>query len=160
MALSSKEKAALIQEMSPVVRALKRHLADRLVALVLYGSRARREARKDSDWDLLVIAKGLPPRILQRNRFLHSLLPQEWRFRVSILAKTPEEFERLLPPLYLDIALDGIILYDLQDYMRDKLAFIRKKIQDKGLQRKRKGANWLWVWKIPPHGAWELEWTS
>ena len=35
---------------------------DRLVAVVLFGSRARGEGSETSDWDLLVIAEGLPPR--------------------------------------------------------------------------------------------------
>src|SRR4051794_206433 len=42
------------------VSALQAALGDRLVAVVLFGSRARGDAHLDSDWDLLVLAEGLP----------------------------------------------------------------------------------------------------
>jgi hypothetical protein len=58
------------------------------------------------------VARNLPERFLSRYRFLKRSLPPSWRGRLSLLAKTPEEFEAAAPPLYLDIACDGKILYD------------------------------------------------
>lgn len=43
-----------------IVSALREGLGDELVAVVLFGSRARGEAHQGSDWDVLVIANGLP----------------------------------------------------------------------------------------------------
>ena len=43
-----------------LVSILKDRLGDRLLALVLFGSRARRAAQVDSDWDVLAIATDLP----------------------------------------------------------------------------------------------------
>jgi predicted nucleotidyltransferase len=85
-----------------VVGTLKNGLSARLVALVLFGSRARGEGSGTSDWDLLVIAEGLPAKTFDRNLFLKQLIPLEWRGRVSILAKTPEQFHGAVSSLYLD----------------------------------------------------------
>lgn len=148
------------REIWPVVKAWKESLGDTLVAIVLFGSRARGEALPDSDWDLLVIAKTLPEKILRRNRFLISLLPRNWRPRVAVLAKTLEEFESSLPPLYLDIALDGVVLYDPSHYIKEKLAHLRWRIAEIGLQRRRKDRDWIWLWRKPPGINWELEWKS
>ena len=100
-----------------VVSKLREGLGDDLVAVVLFGSRARGEAREGSDWDVLIIANDLPGRTLERVIRLKRMLPPEYRGEVSLLAKTPEEFMSNLPDLYLDIALDGIILSDTGGYM-------------------------------------------
>lgn len=81
------------------VEALHAGLGDRLVAVVLFGSRARGDAHEHSDWDLLVIAEGLPENHFERHLFLKPLLPPDCRGAVSILAKTPEEFESHVPSL-------------------------------------------------------------
>ena len=57
------------------VIALAEARGDRLVAVVLFGSRARGDATEESDWDLLVIAEGLPLRVFERHLFLRRLLP-------------------------------------------------------------------------------------
>ena len=102
-----------------VVSALETGLGDRLVAIILFGSHARGEASAASDWDMLVIATGLPRRAFERHIALKRMLPTECRGAISLVAKTPDEFEAHLPSLYLDIALDGQILYDLRSYAAD-----------------------------------------
>ena len=146
------------KEVRPVVAAWRESLGESLVAVVLFGSRARGEAHAESDWDFLVIANALPDRILKRNHFLLSLLPRDWRHRVAVIAKTPLEFESSLPPLYLDIALDGIVLYDPSGYITGKLAYLRRQIREMGLQRIGKDHDWIWLWRDPPGTKWELEW--
>lgn len=84
-----------------VVAALEKALGDDLISVVLFGSHARNEADEASDWDVLIIARNLPERLLGRYRLLKRILPPAWRGRTSILAKTPAEFEATLPPLYL-----------------------------------------------------------
>ena len=135
------------------VEALQRGLGDRLISVVLFGSRARGEAREDSDWDLLVLARDLPSRLFQRHRVLKQMLPAAERGRLSLLAKTPQEFEASLPALYLDIALDGIVLYDPKLYIADKLVALRQLIGQKGLHRERAGRDLVWRWQEFP-GFW------
>ena len=143
-----------------VVEALKRQMGHRLVAVVLFGSRARGEAQEGSDWDLLVLAHDLPPRLFQRHRSLKQMLPPAERGRISLLAKTPQEFEASLPALYLDIALDGIVLYDPDSYAQEKLARLRTLIDEKGLRRERVGRDMAWRWQEFPGFGWALEWEG
>lgn len=147
------------KKLSPVIEAFQTGLGDNLISLVLFGSQARESAHSVSDWDLLVIAMGLPDKIIRRNRGLLALLPLPWRCRVSVLAKTPAEFEAALSSLYLDIALDGVVLYDRHKYIREKLGYIRRRIKQMGLKRQKLNEDWLWSWKRPPGINWELEWS-
>ena len=150
----------VVDQLTPVVEALRRALGEDLIALVLFGSHARGDARPDSDWDLLIIARNLPQRHLSRYRMLKEQLPPSWRGRISILAKTPAEFEAALSPLYLDIALDGRILYDPQGYAQARLQEIRRLIEAKGLRRERQGHDFVWRWLTFPGFGWSLSWKE
>ncbi|MEM3554410.1 MAG: nucleotidyltransferase domain-containing protein [Candidatus Micrarchaeaceae archaeon] len=157
MSLSEEQVRELLQ---PVVEALRKGLGDDLVALALFGSRARGDAAPESDWDLLLIAHNLPERFLSRHFYLKSLLPKEWRARVSLLAKTPKEFEARLPSLYLDIALDALVLYDPQGYLHERLPKLRAWITHLGLRRERSKGDWGWRWQGEPPLEWTLSWED
>jgi hypothetical protein len=130
------------------------------VAVVLFGSRARGEADEASDWDLLVIARHLPDKVLERHLWLKSTLPVAWRGCTAILAKTLLEFEARLPALYLDIALDGIVLYDTNEYVTERLARLRRLIQKQGLRRESVQRDLIWRWQQFPGFNWSLEWEA
>jgi predicted nucleotidyltransferase len=143
--------------LAPVVEALSNGLGNDLLAVVLFGSQARGEATPESDWDLLVIARNLPSKTLARHFALKVMLPEAWRGRISLLAKTPQEFGSCLPALYLDIALDGIVLFDPQEYITPRLEWIRRQIQLYRLERQRLGRDLMW------HGtpfAWSPKWEA
>ncbi len=141
-----------------VVAALRTALGDRLVAVVLFGSRARGEAREDSDWDVLVIAGVLPESHWERYRLIRQALLGVRGGTVSVVAKTLEEFESHVVPLYLDIALDGQACFDPTGYAEKKLSQLRWIIERKGLYRERTAAGDLWRWKTPPVRPWTVEW--
>ncbi len=141
-----------------IVSNLREELGDDLVAVVLFGSRARGEAHEGSDWDVLVVARRLPGRTLERAIRLKQMLPPEYRGEVSLLAKTPEEFMSNLPDLYLDIALDGIVLYDTGEYMAKRLRFLKALIQRKGLQREKEDGDL--IWRQLTASNWSLEWEE
>jgi len=147
--------AAVLDE---AVQAMKQGLGADLVAVVLFGSQARGEADANSDWDLLLLARRLPEKPWQRHTQLKRLLPEAWRGRVSLLAKTPAEFEAHLPALYLDVALDGVVLYDTGDYMAQRLAYLRELLARRGLRRERAGGEMTWRWQQAPGPGWTLEW--
>jgi predicted nucleotidyltransferase len=131
-----------------------------LVSVVLFGSRARGEAREGSDWDFLVVARNLPEGTLERVFRLKKMLPPFCRGEASLLAKTPEEFVAGLPDLYLDIALDGMILHDTDKYMAKRLESLRTLIRRKGLRREKEGGDLVWRWEQPPGPDWSLEWEE
>jgi predicted nucleotidyltransferase len=140
------------------VQAMKQGLGADLVAVVLFGSQARGEADANSDWDLLLLARRLPEKPWQRHTQLKRLLPEAWRGRVSLLAKTPTEFEAHLPALYLDVALDGVVLYDTGNYVAQRLAYLRELLARRGLRRERAGGEMTWRWQQSPGPGWTLEW--
>lgn len=151
-------KSEVALQLMPVVAALKQRLADNLVAVVLFGSRARGEADAASDWDLFVVVHHLPENAFQRHLYLKKMLPDMWRGQVAIVAKTPQEFEAYLSSLFLDIALDGIILHDSDGYMADRLARLRRLIQAEGLRREQIKDDLIWRWQKFPGFDWSLEW--
>jgi predicted nucleotidyltransferase len=143
-----------------IVSGLREGLGEDLLAVVLFGSRARGEAREGSDWDFLVVARDLPERTLERAFRLKKMLPPLHRGEASLLARTPEEFMAGPTDLYLDIALDGVILYNTDGYMADRLRLLRTLIQRNGLRREQQGRDLIWRWEQPPGPDWSLEWEE
>ncbi len=141
-----------------VVAALRAYLGDSLLGVALFGSRARGDNRPESDWDLLVLADGLPASLLARSRMLRSALPARWCGRASIIAKTSDEFEAEFPAYYLDIATDSRILHDRDGYLEDRLTRIRQRMREAGLQRRKLDHGFVWVWQTPPRGPWRIDW--
>ncbi len=84
-------------------------------AIVLFGSRARGDARPDSDYDLLLIERSDQPRYRRAARYRRALLglaPSK-----DILVWTPEEVAewRAAPNAFITAALsEGVILYERQ----------------------------------------------
>lgn len=130
------------------------------MAIVLFGSRARGDARPDSDWDLLVVAGGLPSRLFERRLYLKRLLPCTWRGSVSIVARTPAEFEARLSSLYLDIAQDGLPLYDPESYAASRLLAVRRLAERLGLDRQATGDGFAWEWRQGRGDPEALSWEA
>lgn len=148
------------QFLSDIVSVFKDLMGPDLIAIVLYGSWARGESRPGSDVDLLVIARNLPHDHFERVTYVHQMVVGHFRRRISVLAKEPAEFEGYFPALYLDIGLDGIILYDSEGYMAGKLARIREIIEEAGLYRVRYDGELMWLWKRQPAIHWAIEWDG
>ena len=140
--------------------ALREQLGSQFIALVLFGSRARGDAEDTSDWDLLLIAENLPRKAFDRHLYVKQLLPHSWRAVASVLAKTPEEFDASLQTVYLDIATDGVVLYDTGQYITDRLMLVRQQLQSVGLHRVQQGRDMHWRWKTAPWADWSFEWDD
>lgn len=151
--------------MMPIVQTtaldeLARHyrdrLGERLIGVVLYGSRARGDARPDSDLDLMVIAEGLPQDGFDRAFAVRP--PRQSGADVSVRALTPAEYERDIAPIDLDVAVDGVVLHDRGSYVADHLALIRRRIGEAGLVR---GDDFVWRWRDWPERAdWAVTWNG
>lgn len=112
-------------------RSCPRHLGeylDRLIervrpkAIILFGSRARGEEDRFSDYDLLVISDELPADLWQRL----DLLWQDKPVGVDILGFTVEELEACLHRgLILDALLDGVALVgSVEDWRQQALTHL------------------------------------
>jgi nucleotidyltransferase-like protein len=131
-------------------------LQERLVGVVLYGSRARGDAREDSDVDLFLLAEDLPGDLWERARLLHFHSEQPRQPDASIRALTPAEYARDLSALDLDIAIDGRVLWDRDGYTASRLALIRQRLDEAGHYRT---ADLRWQWrKWPTRADWEINW--
>jgi len=140
-----------------LIEALKRKYGDKFISLVVFGSVARGEARRDSDVDLLLVIDSVPKRRLERQRefmevekelegYLNELFDQDYFIDFSPIIKTPEEAMRL-SPLYLDMVEDAIIAYDKEDFFAKILEKVRKRLEELGSKRVRMGRKWYWILK-------------
>jgi len=145
------------QLLEKLVKALLEKLGDNLVSVVIYGSVARGEARRDSDVDLLIIARNLPrSRFARQDLFieveekleedLERLKEEGYHVDFSPVLLTPEEAARTRP-LYLDMVEDAVILYDESGFFAGVLARLRARLEELGAQRVRHGKRWYWVLK-------------
>jgi len=140
-----------------LIEALKRKYGDKFISLVVFGSVARGEARKDSDVDLLLIIDSIPERRLERQKefmevekdlegYLNELFDEGYFIDFSPIIKTPEEAMRL-SPLYLDMVKDAIIAYDKDGFFTKVLERVRKRLEELGSKRVRMGRKWYWILK-------------
>jgi predicted nucleotidyltransferase len=109
-----------------------------ITAAVLFGSVARETQTKDSDADLLVVAEGLHARRNRRGARaaqIKSLFP---KIPLDILLLTREEVIsnfRNHNPLFLDIAVEGLILLDPEDFLSGLMSETKNYIRTKGIRR-------------------------
>ncbi|HHV62901.1 MAG TPA: nucleotidyltransferase domain-containing protein [Firmicutes bacterium] len=136
------------------LEALLKVYGDRLISVVIFGSVGRGTARPDSDIDILVVARDLPPGRLKRmdefNRVEQLVLPELARLRrlgveteLSAILKTPEEIQRG-SLLFLDMTQDAIILYDPQNFMGDFLERLKAKLNQLKARRVFRANAWYW----------------
>ena len=80
--------------------------------IILYGSFAYGQSRKDSDIDLVIISSDFAKiKPLERLEFL-SLATRKNRAPIEALGYTPEEFEQARNHIFLDyIAQKGSVIY-------------------------------------------------
>lgn len=146
--------------LSPLVRSLRKGLGEDLIAVVLFGSRARGVTRKTSDWDLFILVRSLPFSPLKRYSYLRGLYDNGPEGGVSLLARTQSEFEEGFPAFYLDLGLDGVILFDTGGYMEAKLKRIREITKEAGLKRETISGGFFWDWEKYPGHEWEISWKG
>ncbi|MGQ9631113.1 MAG: nucleotidyltransferase domain-containing protein [bacterium] len=142
-----------------LVESYKKYLGGNLVSIVLFGSRARGDAKPKSDYDILIVADNLPANPLARSRFIRKPVAGKFEERLSIIAKTRDEITGSFPPLFLDIGLDGKLLYD-DGFFANRLRRIRDIIESAGLKRVLEGNDYHWEWKNYPKKGWAIDWEG
>jgi predicted nucleotidyltransferase len=118
--------------------------ADKIQALVLYGSWARGQAGSSSDIDLLIVVSDE----VVVDRDLYS----EWRTKrignheVSpLFVNLPSENEEVRG-IWLEIALDGVVLFDRESRACRYLAKVRRLIASGRVKRKMTHGHPYWVY--------------
>jgi predicted nucleotidyltransferase len=139
-----------------LTKLLQEEFQDKLISVVLYGSIARGDNRKDSDIDLLLVIKDLPKTITERvilfdkverklDDDIMRLMDEGYYVTFSPILKTPEEAMRF-SPIYMDMTEDAIILYDRNGFFRKVMEKTKKRLKELGF-----GRVWLseksWYWR-------------
>lgn len=81
--------------------------------VILYGSRARGDNRKDSDWDILILT-GYPVDLNKETEFMDQLYDLELNtgesFSVFVYSRTDWNTRQRISPFYHNVMEDGIRL--------------------------------------------------
>lgn len=89
------------------------HEVDPKAEVILFGSRARKEANKESDWDILILT-SYPTGLKEEQKFRHHLfdleLEVEEAFSVMVISKEDWENKYKVIPLYENVQNEGIRL--------------------------------------------------
>lgn len=162
---------------APVVKKFCEKLLEvfgkRLVAVVLFGSIARGDWRRDSDIDLIIVADGWSnKRVWERIRELcmvEEMVEASVEYARAVEAGyvprfqpyplSPEEAARF-NRIYLDVVLDGIILFDREGFANRVLSSFRKKLEKMGAKRVvLPNGSYYWVLKdVEPGEVLNLGW--
>jgi uncharacterized protein len=80
--------------------------------VILYGSRARGQSKKDSDWDILVLLDREDVTLKTEQKFRHHLFEIELEIgepiSVFVRSKTIWESKYKITPLYKSIKAEGV----------------------------------------------------
>ncbi len=127
-------------------------------AVLLFGSVARGDAKPfrsyESDIDLIVIIKDLPPDL--GKRMLYKLdIESGTRSRVQSIWMKPKELEEHIEAkseYILEAFESGIILFDSEGYLAKKISDLFMELKSKGVSR----LKWGWSWNIKAGDVVEL----
>lgn len=105
---------------------------------ILFGSIARGAQTKDSDADLLAVAERLHPRRNQRSGQIAQIKSMFPKIPLDILLLTREEVIsnfRNHNPLFLDIAEEGSVILDKDDFLKDLISEAKTYVRARGIRR-------------------------
>ena len=121
---------------------------DDLRSVVLYGSRARGNARPDSDFDLLIIADSLPNERQRREPALDiAEVGFDYGVSIQVLLATPEEAEQAVAtgaPLMFEIYDAHRLIYDHEGFFLHLVRRFAGQLQDWRARKLKEH-----VWEVP-----------
>jgi hypothetical protein len=119
------------------VAQLAERFGDRLVSVVLFGSRARGQAKAESDVDLLVVIRGLPRNRSERYKGFRDIaraVADDFANLLALILATPEEAVNV-KPYYLGMLSGHEILCDRDGFFASVLERLRRRLQELGSRR-------------------------
>ncbi len=141
-------------------QSLLERFSDSLISLVLFGSVARGTAKQESDIDLLIILKDAPDSYYRR---LEPVVDIELKLRrgaydttgaapifSSIVLSKEEAMENR--NIFLDMLDASIILYDKDDFFKNRLKELKKRLLQLG-SKKVVLEDQTWYWILKPDSA-------
>lgn len=139
----------------------KEQFNDKLLALAVFGSLAREEAKfPQSDIDIMIILKGVENlsfgRRIELMRDVEKRLSKtreykkfeetfNWPPSIQEHILTPEDLERH-PPILLDLTTDTVILHDTGIFIGE-IKKLKKRLRELGAKKIRTGDSWFWILK-------------
>lgn len=118
-----------------------------LKGVIFYGSQARKEGRKDSDWDFLVVIDESIDLKREIYRKWDNLWPLELSQKVEVhFAQTPKS-TAVATGFWSEIALDGIVLFERDFAVSLHLIRIRHEIANGVIMRQTIHGQSYWIRK-------------
>jgi hypothetical protein len=134
---------------------LREKFGEKLVSVVVFGSVARGEAKRDSDIDVLVVCEDFE-KSMHRTDKLVDIILQLWEEEkkspeeqvwIEVYPLRPEEAEKNRP-IYLDMIEDGVIILDRNGFMENVLKRLEKRLKELGSKKVYlPDGSWYWVLK-------------
>jgi len=134
-----------MKEVYKAVENLVNALGDKIVAISLFGSRARGENLEYSDYDFFIVVKNFE--VEDRRFLLYHYLYEVLKHDITIVDMDYEKLFRedlIITPLLLNIAWDSIILYDPTNKLRELFNRIKERVREKLVRYKTKDGKYGW----------------
>lgn len=140
--------------------ALERALLNfKVIAAVAFGSQVKGAASPSSDFDLLIVAEGLNPKRHRRREEVLEIIKALPACSLDLLLFTRDEVISNFAnhnPLFLDIAEEGLVLFDKEGFVETLMAETREYIRHKGIVKLGDG----WAFPVRQGGATPLSKVS
>ena len=117
-----------------------------IMGAVLFGSRVKGISTVSSDTDIIIIANNISPKRQRRGVEITQIKMLLTGISLDILLMTPEETIsnfRNHNPLFLDIAVDGIIIIDNRKFLNNLINETNDYLEKSGIKRLKDG------WEFP-----------
>jgi len=137
--------------LSLAVRCLKEVFGSRLLAVMLFGSRARGDHRPDSDYDLLMLLEdyeaGPVEDYFTAYRALRPFRDATLKDTTVAVASLPDLKKHLSSALLLNALFEGIIIYDPKGVLARMKEKLLARLEELGIRREK--ADWGYTWRVP-----------
>ena len=118
-----------------------------VIGMAAFGSRVKEYFTEDSDMDLLVVASGIPAKRHRRGEHIAGLKKLLPLMPLDILLLTKEETSSNFKnhnPLFLDIATEGIVLLDTDEFLINIIEETRDYLKKSKIQKIKDG----WIFPV------------